>query len=219
MSITHEEAQRLIQFRADDGLNLGEEAKLSAHLNECAECRTYSNGLKSTISILHGAMRKQWNAVPPPLQMDSITAKVSFRKSRRDFLTIRSTLVGFAIVLFTFIVWQSMASDNKASQQFSSRLIPMIPTPSIQHTATNISLTDCQNIKYNIQEGDTLEDIARQFSVPATSILLANNLTDTTLTSIREIVIPICETTPTSTTFPPTFTITPIFEPVLTTPG
>ena len=59
--------------------------------------------------------------------------------------------------------------------------------------------------------------VAAEDSVEA--ILSANDLTGESIGSIRELVIPACETTPTSTIYPPTFTITPNLETIPTTPG
>lgn len=219
MSITHEEARNLIQFRADGKLKLADETRLDTHLEECADCRDYFNKLENTVSILQETLQKQWKVNPLPLQMDVVYGRISSKKRENILLTMRISLIGVAFVLLSFMAWQSTTSGSRTSQQYSSEIIPLIPTPSTQHTATNTFLNDCQNIKYSVQQGDTVEDIARQFSVPAEAILLANNLTDTSLASVQELVIPICDTTPTSTTYPPTFTITPIFEPVTTTPG
>jgi len=218
MSISHKKAQQLIQFRADDVLDLTNEAQLRAHLNECEACRSYSNELKSTVTVLKKTMQKQWNTTALPLQVEGLYGKVFSRMSLGGFLTTRTALAGIALLLFAFISWQSISS-NHASRQYSPNMLPLIPTPSMNQTATTISVKDCQNIEYSVQEEDSLESIARQFSVSVESILIANNLMSLSLKSIQKLVIPICETTPTSTTNPPTFTITPIFEPVTTTPG
>lgn len=218
MSISHEEAQRLIQFKADDVLDLTNEAQLRAHLNGCEACRAYSNELKSTVAVLQKTMQKRWSTTTPPLQVDGLYGKVFFRMSLGGFLTTRMALAGIALLFFAFISWQSISS-NYASRQYSPNMLPLIPTPSMNKTATTISMKNCQNIEYSVQEEDSLESIARRFSVSEESILIANNLTSPSLRLIQKLVIPICETTPTSTTNPPTFTITPIFEPVTTTPG
>jgi len=218
MSISHKEAQQLIQFRADEMLDLANEVELRSHLKECEDCRAYSDELKNTVAILKKTMQKRWNTTTLPLQVDRLYGKVYSRMSLSNFLTTRTALAGIAILLFSFISWQSISS-NHASRQYSPNMLPLIPTPSMDQTATTISVKDCQNIEYSVQEEDSLESIARQFSVSVESIMIANNLVSPSLKSIQELVIPICETTPTSTTNPPTFTITPIFEPVTTTPG
>lgn len=218
MSISHEEAHKLIQFKADGGLSPGPQAKLVAHLNECEDCRAYSIRLASIASILKTTLHKQWNKTSLPLPMDAIYGKTNSRWSTAAILTMRKTLIGAAFMFFAFMAWHSMV-PRVTSQQYPSGTLPLIPTPSIQYSVTNTSQNECQNIIYRLQDGDTLEGIAKRFSVQAEAILLVNNMTSTTLTSIQEIVIPVCETTPTSTTYPPTFTSTPMFESGTTTPG
>lgn len=219
MPITHDEAQGLIQLKVDNSLRLTDEEKLSAHLKSCTECRLYLETTKVTEAILRKTLRKQWRtAAPLPLQMDIIYEKVGFGGSASILVTTRTALIGVAFMVFAFMAWQSMNTDSLVQQNLPG-IVPLIPTPSTQYTATITLQSECQNFKYSVHEGDTLENIARQFSVSEESIVIANNLTDESLGSIQELVIQVCETTPTSTTNPPTFTITPIFEPVSTTPG
>ena len=218
MQIKHEEARRLIQFKADNNLSASNEKNLSAHLEACKECRAYSNSLKETEAVLRQTMHKQWGIRPLPLQMDVIYAKLNSRGNINNFVTTRTALIGIAFVMFAFMTWQSI-TNNIPVMQSPLGTVPLIPTPSSQYTATNTLQSDCKEIKYVLQEGDTLESISQHFSVSKESILLANHLTDETLGSTRELVIPFCESTPTSTTHPPTFTITPIFEMISTTPG
>jgi len=219
MQITHEEAHRLIQFKADNGLNSNSEEKLSAHLKVCTECRTYADTIKDTESVLRRTLRKQWDLHPLPLQMDAIYAKVNARGNANIFMTTRTALIGIAFVMFAFITWQSLTANNNASLQPPLGTVPLIPTPSTQYTATNTLQNDCKEIKYIVQAGDTLESIARHFSASKESILFANHLTDEAIGPAQELLIPFCESTPTSTTRPPTFTITPNFETISNTPG
>lgn len=218
MSISHEAARKLIQFKADSVLNPTDQTMLIAHLNECLECRTYSNGLENTVLLLKRTMRKEWNTAHLPLPMELIFANNNVKRKANTILTTRTALIGAVALLFTFVAWQTI-TRTVTSSQHPFGMIPLIPTPSMQYTATNLSINKCQDIKYRIREGDTLDSIARQFSLPLDSLILANNLLDASLETVQELVIPICETSPTSTIFPPTFTITPVFEPVVTTPG
>jgi LysM repeat protein len=218
MQINHEEARRLIQFKADNNLSASNEKNLSAHLEACKECRAYSNSLKETEAVLRQTMHKQWGIRPLPLQMDVIYAKVNSRGITNNFVTTRTALIGLAFVMFAFVTWQSI-TNNTSSMQPNLSTVPLIPTPSTQYTATNTLQNDCKEIKYVVQEGDTLESVSQHFSVSKETIAFTNHLTDETLASTRELVIPICESTPTSTTHPPTFTITPMMEIISTTPG
>ncbi len=219
MQITHEEAHRLIQFRSDSRLEPKKELDLSEHLKVCGACRAYSEGIRNTESILQQTMRKQWNATPLPLQMSTVLAKVNLNTNTNIFLTTRTALIGIAFVLFAFVTWQSVATNKSASSQTPLGIVPMIPTPSTQYTVTNTMPKDCRETRYIVQEGDTLESIARKFSVSRESILPPNDLADETLKPNRELVILLCESTPTSTMRPPTGTTTPMFEIIGTTPG
>ncbi len=56
MSITHEQARKLIQLNMDQVLNIQESAILSAHLRSCGECQAYANEIKEverTIASYH----------------------------------------------------------------------------------------------------------------------------------------------------------------------
>jgi hypothetical protein len=218
MQITHEEARRLIQFKADNGLNPASAEKLDMHLKTCTECRGYFNAVKDTESVLRQTLRKQWDIRPLPLSLDAIQAKANFKTGWNFLVTTRTALLGIVFAMFAFITWQSLASGT-ASYQMPSGAVPLIPTPSTQYTVTNTLQNDCKEIRYIVQEGDTLDGIARQFLVSRESILLANHLTDETLIPSRELILTICGSTPTSTLHPPTLTITPISETLSTTPG
>jgi hypothetical protein len=151
--------------------------------------------------------------------MEVLYEKVSREGNINVFVTTRTALIGVAFIMFAIITWQSMATVGITSQQSPFGTVPLIPTPLTQFTVTNTLQNDCDAIKYHIQEGDTLESIAHHFSVPMEAIMLANNLTGELPVSTRELIIPACSSTPTSTSHPPTFTITPIFEAIATTPG
>jgi predicted anti-sigma-YlaC factor YlaD len=219
MQITHEEARRLIHFKADSHLNASNEENLSAHLGSCKECQRYFETLKETESTLKQTMRKRWNLRPLPLHMDVLYAKAHSNSSASIFLTTRTTIIGIAFVMFAFITWQSMSSNRAAIQAPLGTMPIMIPTPATQHTSTNTLESDCVEVRYAIQPGDTLEGIASQFAVSKETIITANHLTGERLDQARELVIPICGSTPTSTTHPPALTITPRFDVISTTPG
>jgi hypothetical protein len=219
MQITHEEAHRLIQFKTDSGLTTSNEEKLSAHLKGCKECQRYLETLKETETALRQTMHKQWNIRPLPLHVDVIYAKAHEGIGANILLTTRTALIGFAFVMFAFITWQSMSTSNNTAQAPLSTMPIMIPTPATQHTSTNTQESDCTEIQYVIQKGDTLESIASQFSVSRETIITANHLTNEAIDPAGELVIPICGSKPTSTTHPPAFTITPHFDVISTTPG
>ena len=217
MQITHEEAHRLIQSKIDNRLNIATEEMLRTHLIVCAECQRYFDTLKETESALRQTFRKQWNVQPLPLQIDAIYTKVNSNNSTNILLTTRTALIGIAFVMFAFITWQSVSGNN--SMRPAPGTVPMIPTPSTPYTATITLQSDCKEIRYIVQQGDTLESIAGHFSVSTETIIVANMLTNESVAQGKELIIPSCESTPTGTTRPPTLTITPIIQTISTTPG
>lgn len=221
MQITHEEARRLIQFKADRTLDTVNEDVLNSHLKACADCCTYFDAIAETESVLRKTLRKQWTSRPLPLQIDVIHGRVKSKSGSSSILTTRTALVSMISLLFAFVAWQSMTTRSALSTKNVPSEVPLIPTPSLpyQHTATSTLREDCSQIRYVVQQGDTLENIARQFSVSTEAIRSANGLTDSLISPNQELVIPACEMTPTGTIQPPTFTITPILETIPTTPG
>jgi spore germination protein YaaH len=71
---------------------------------------------------------------------------------------------------------------------------------------------------YAVQVNDTLAMIAAQFSVTEAEIRAANHLITATLSADRELMIPICKSTPTGTLDALT-TLTPALSPTTSTPG
>ena len=218
MQITHKEARRLIQFKADASLNQTNDRNLSAHIQTCPDCRTYAESLRETESALRQSLQKYLNLHPLPLRMDAICGKTSSNNSMDNILTTRKFLLGIFVMMFAFIAWRSISPNNTPFVQPPSSTIPAIPAPST-FTATNTQQNACREVKYVIQEGDTLNSIARQFSITTDSIRLVNQLTEDTLFPGRELVLSICEATPAGTLNPPTFTVTPVMQIVITTPG
>lgn len=218
MQISHEEARRLIHFKADNGLNSLHEEALDSHLQVCVECKKYSEMIKDTEVVLQQTLRKHWNIHPLPLQVDAIYARISSGGIGSIILAIRKTAIGIAVATFVLFIWQSMNIRELSSQQTPQGMVLLAPTP-LTHTATDALQSECNEIRYIVQPGDTLDGIARQFSITRESILRANRITVETLTPSRELILPICTLPPTQTTHPPTFTITPVFESISTTPG
>lgn len=218
MQITHEEAQRLIHRKSDQSLKSPFEAELNAHLSACETCRAYNEAIQESESVLRQTLKKQWNIRPLPLSMDVIYEKTNPTGMQRALLTTRTALISVAIFLFAFITWQSMAGSVMTTQQIPLGTLPLIPTPAT-YTATSIPQTDCSSVRYIVQAGDTVESIARQFSIEPASILLANNLTREPPALPRELLIPLCGATPAGTAHPSTLTITPSLETITTTPG
>ena len=217
MQITHAEAIQLIHYRADRQSHIPNERMLDEHLKGCPDCLAYARQLNEMENILQGAMRKQWNRSPAPLAIDILTANKNHWKESNSILITRTAMIGIAFLAFVFIGWQFTftANSNNSLQPGS---LP-IPTPSTLFTATSSKSQNCTKIQYQIQNDDTLESIADHFSTSKETIMELNNLHTDTAEPNTKILIPVCDSTPTSTTRPPTFTITPFLEPITYTPG
>lgn len=216
MQISHAEARYMLQLQADRALHDDQPKLLNHHMEDCAECRTYASELNQTETILKNVMRRQWNRNPAPLSMDTLLRNKNGKKSGTLLLT-RTAMISTALLLFVFIGLQftTMNSIPTHSTQFS---MPLIPTPSTQITATILS-KDCRSIQYQVRERDTLEDIATRFDTSKVELVQLNNLNSETLHANETLLIPVCDTTPTSTLYAPTFTITPFLDTTATIPG
>ncbi|HET9910563.1 MAG TPA: LysM peptidoglycan-binding domain-containing protein [Anaerolineales bacterium] len=219
MQITHEEARKLIQFDADDALNSQEKVNLYAHIEGCIECRAYANDIKEVESILLPVMRRQWNIRPIPLSMGTVYAKRNDTIRMSMILATRTIAIGTVLLAFIFSVWQFTVSGAGESSPVPMS-VPPIPTPSTQSTSTKITVQDCTGVLYTIQENDTLESIAYQFSTSREDLMAANHLNTETVSIGMELIVPICNLTPTGTIRPATLTTTytPSISPTTFTP-
>ena len=220
MQITHAEARQLIQFHMDQGLKPHEENMLQTHLNDCRECRSFAEEIKELESILLPTMKRHWNLEPAPLSIAFIIENKTSRWLTSILLTTRTVLISIVFVAFVLSAWQFTRSNNRTSNPMPASDLP-IPTPSEQSTSTKISLPNCEERLYPVQENDTLESIALRFSVSKEKIMSINNMSDETVRNKMDLLIPICASTPTGTIHPSTLTLTftPLGGPTTATPG
>jgi hypothetical protein len=221
MTITHEEARRLIQFKADDALNEFDNNLLEAHLSSCPECQNYKASINGLESLLRPLMQRKWNQHPLPLPTDKAVSRGYANFTQTVFFATRIAAMGLICIGFLFNIWQYTKAPGQRSVPPSAD-IPLIPTPSLQSTRTEPTEQTCASILYLVQSNDTLESIAHQFSVPAEKIKYANNMRTETLNSSMKLSIPVCEPTPRGTpnivrtTFTPFLgsnTLTPVNGP------
>jgi len=220
MQITHEEAHRLIQFSLDKVLKPQEKNILQAHLKDCLECRVFAEEIKKVESLLLPIMKRQWNLQPAPLSIISIVENKNSKLQTRILLATRTAIIGIVFAAFVFSAWQFTRSDRQTSNPMPVSVLP-IPTPAGQSTSTKISFPNCKEMVYQVQENDTLESIASQFSVSKDKIRSINNLNTESIQAKMELLIPICTSTPTGTLHPSTLTttFTPLIGPTTSTPG
>ena len=218
-TITHQEARSLIQYRADQSLDVHQKETLNAHLMSCVECADYANQIHETETALRMTLRKQWSVSHPLLNTQGIQAKISPKHTVFDLLATRSALVVAALLFFVFAYWQFGAPGNDAYSPMLAAGVSAVPTPSLLLTSTQAEFMHCQVIRYRVQPTDTLETLALHFSVSEVAILNFNHLQPGSIRLPEVLMIPICKVTPTSTGNAPMFTNTPTLEPITYTPG
>ena len=218
MQITHAEAHRLIQFDLDRVLDPEKQKFLFSHLEECDACRGYAVEMHAMENRLRELMSKQWNHQGPlPLSIDSIKAQSNVPGSASSLFQWRTALISMVLVAFSFIIWQLTATSLDSPGQIPSTILP-VPTPSTLTTASLASPT-CEWTLHKVEESDTLEGIAIQFSVSKQAIMTLNGMDSEWVYESMEIKIPQCDVTPTMTAHLPTTTLTPNLELFVDTPG
>jgi hypothetical protein len=222
MRISHEEAQRLIQFNADESLDSNEKALLSTHLQDCRKCLEYAEDLKQVESTLSSAMKRHWNFHPTPLLVEVIASRRSSKPASATLLTTRTAVISFVFIAFVFTIWQLALPGRPLSDRQMGAL--PVPTPSLQtaqFTNTTIAFQDCAEITYKVGENDTLESIADEFSILKEDIMAINQMKTDTVYTAMVLRIPVCTSTPTGTGHPLTLTttFTPVIHQFTSTPG
>lgn len=218
MQITHVEAHRLIQYNLDRALTSEKQKTLLSHLQECDECKTYDDGIHNMENMLCQIMNKQWQYPPLPLLLDSIRPHKGLPKSIHNLFGLRAALISVFLITFSFLVWQLKANVNDPSGQLPFSLAP-IPTPSIQISTASLESPKCKWRLHKVDKADTLESIARQYSVSKDEIMAFNDLTSELIYESLELKIPLCNVTPTVTAQMPATTLTPMLEFTADTPG
>ena len=210
MQITHEQARTLIQFSLDGVLKAADRARLSVHLQECLDCRNYADDLKEVEANLLPVMKRQWSAQPIPLSIPWLTQRKSFIANASHMLTMRSAMITLLFAAFFFGAWKFVSSGPSVSRQIPLA-VPLVPTPSTESTrSTNTASSpeNCEMLVYRVQPNDTLASIASHFLVPEDKLMQINGLSTDSLSSSMELVVPVCNFTPTGTSHPATFTTT-----------
>lgn len=218
MQITHAEVHRLIQFDLDRVLDPERQKLLFAHLEECDECRSYVIEMRAVENRLRHVMNKQWNHQSPlPLSIDTIKAQSNRPGTAHNPFQLRTALISMVLVAFSFIIWQITATSFDSYGQIPSTILP-VPTPSTLTTASLASQT-CEWTVHKVEESDTLDSIAIQYSLSKQDIMNFNSMDSELITESMEIKIPQCHVTPTMTAHLPTTTLTPNLEQIIDTPG
>jgi LysM repeat protein len=214
-SITHPEAQSLLQAAADNSLVPLDETNLKNHLAECEECRQYAKGLAKLQDDLRRITRHRWDQVSVQISAKEIKNRsVKVEARAHNLQTIGKFAVATAVFLLVCILAINVSSrmNSILAAPGNTSLTPeepiFTPTPSIKETATDFAIHGCNDIAYIVQENDTLENIAARHSVSIGTIKERNGLATNDLTVKMVLIIPLCERTPANSTMTPTVTST-----------
>lgn len=220
MPITHEEARKLIRSRTDAALEPQQSDALEIHLISCMECSAFAEESKEVEDLLVHAMLRHWNFQPVPLSIEAIIGKERSNLKPFVLMVTRTAIISIVFAAFIFSAWEFSLSRGGNGISMPMSVLP-IPTPSGQSTSTKESVPNCEEIIYQIQEHDTLAQIATQFSVSKEQIMAINKLSTETIHARMELLIPICRSTPTGTVHPSTITttFTPLNGSPISTPG
>lgn len=208
MSITHEQARRLIQFNADRTLQGQDRSLLETHLEACQECRRYAESIDRLESILRPALQKRWKhqAIPHPSSM--ARPRRAGQLLQNVFLATRIAAMGIIGFVFLFNIWQITRSPGQGPVR-PATLVQPAPTPSLVSTGTTTTSQQCSQVPYIVGKDDTLESLARAFAVPAQEIRRTNHLEDEPLAASMKLLIPVCGTLPPANRETTTTTHTP----------
>jgi LysM repeat protein len=218
MQITHEQAHRLVQRKLDNALTKEQSAVLSAHLQECADCEAYLIEMKEVEGLLSPVMKRQWAAQPIPLSI-AMLGESKAQTQTSILLTMRTAAMGLVVIALFFSLWQFMTTGSSAGNP-APLVVPLVPTPSSATAQFTNTTESCEMLVYAVQENDTLASIAERFSAAEDEIMAINDLKVGALKPSMELLIPVCNYTPTGTVHPATLTTTytPNFRSTASTP-
>src|SRR3990172_5643843 len=135
IELTHVNAQRLIQLRADTELDLPSKQFLEAHLEGCDECNAYAREVIELENILRRVTHRNWDKSPAPLSMETLVQQVRGERSRNttNLLVTRGATIAFAVVAVMIGTWLFSQMTLSPAPQVMTLALP-IPTPSTQLT-------------------------------------------------------------------------------------
>lgn len=221
MQITHEEAHKLIDFDADEGLRAHQKILLTSHLDVCVQCRSYADSIQKMESVLRPMLHRNWDQQPIPLSIDMLTAKGKLGiLSDRFVVATRIAALGVVFLTFFFGAWNFTLTSSRTPTPFLQS-VPHIPTPSTSTmtASTEIGLENCTMVTHIVEKNDTLASIAYHFAVPIKDLVQANAMRSETVVSGQKLIVPVCSSTPTNAATAHTTTFTPDVHPITITPG
>ncbi len=150
MSITHDEARRLIQFRADDALRILTIIywrPISVPVRNVKNMHPPLHDLEATLQHL---MQRRWDRQPLPLPAGKPVPVNSSRFTQSIFFATRIIAMGIICVAFLFNIWQFTQPGAQRATPPAAE-IPLIPTPSMQTPGTSATDQTCESIYYEVK--------------------------------------------------------------------
>lgn len=213
LSLTHQNARRLLQHSLDAELNAPEQAALAAHLAACPECSAYAQRMTGLEAQLRHLTHQQWDRHAPRLSPRAIRQQLAspgpvwgayLNLGLPLKLTAAAALVlslMFAFNLGGLQRFTTLPVDVSSAPAPATLL--QTPTPAVRETATLVSQPNCQFATHLVQEDETLDGIAARYGVSVVRLMEVNRLQNIPLTPGQALAIPVCVTpTSTSTTSP-----------------
>jgi len=185
--ISHEDARRLMQARADGLLSETERIALEAHLKNCESCQAQAAELQALNEQLSNVLKTRLESNREPSV--NLLARVQ-ENNRRNIVMNRiqfsiRTLAGIAALLLVAFAF--------------AYAIPRLHGPAAE-TGTDIAdysqrtpaaaQEQCEDISYTVQNGDTFNSIAAHFKTSPESIQRMNNLQPDGLYVGMQILVP-----------------------------
>jgi LysM repeat protein len=215
----------LIQALADQmSVPAEEKFTLGKHLTNCGECNKYAVELSSLESSLRNIFHTDWDKQQPDPNLQAILHPNPAKLLWNNFFgkpgmmgkatLVGALLVGYFVIANMFGIQTPISSDETATtlptpNEFAS-MYSTSPTPSAPTVLTDSVIQACETVIYLVQVNDTLVSIAFQHGVTEEAIREYNHLTSNTIFANTELIIPLCNSTPSHTaTLPDSTTLTP----------
>lgn len=154
-SLSHPQAQTLIRAALDGDLDLYDQVALTAHLNTCADCRTYAEHWQALPATLHTLGQQLHQQYPPPPGPRLADLE---RRAALNLSAVRWVAWAMGVVLALVAVWWLSQWVGQTASQTVAALLPS-PTPTLTATPTATPVpsgTPAPRIAYGVTDGARL---------------------------------------------------------------
>ena len=234
MELTHQEARTLLQAATDQIIKPEKISALDAHLLQCKACTEYANELVNLERNLRNAMHSNWDSQQPVIDIQAIikpnlvrilwNSLVSQSHAMEKISVVIVLLLGY-IFIANIVGIQSPITGDKTPTPLPTPngqtvVFFISPTPFASSSLTKLVSPACETTTmYLVQENDTLSSIAYQHGTTEEAILAYNNLNSGIVFTGMDLIIPMCDSTPSHTSTIPknTLSLTPLGGTIIPT--